>query len=265
MDIHETAVVEKGAQVAKDVKIGAYSYVGENVRIGEGTVIMPNVIIKGNTEIGENNTIFSFAVIGEVPQDLKFKGEDSRVEIGDNNSIREHCTIHLGTSGGGMVTKVGNGNLLMVNTHIAHDCILGDNNIIANNATFAGHVIIGDNVHVGGLSATHQFVRFGNGSMLGGMSALGEDLIPWGMAYSESGRRSNLQGLNLVGLKRAGYSKKDISDALKFYKEVFESDGSIVERAKEFGKKYEDNKIVSEIANFMGENTDRQFCGIRQK
>jgi UDP-N-acetylglucosamine acyltransferase len=264
-NIHPTALIDSFVKIGKNVSIGAYCVIEGNVVIGDDNVIKASVIIKGHTTIGKKNTIYSFAVIGEDNQDLKFKGEDSEVVIGNNNSIREHCTIHRGTEGGGMVTKIGDGNLLMVNTHVAHDCKIGNGNIIANNATFAGHITIGNNTHVGGLSAIHQFVRMGDGSMLGGVSGLGEDLIPWGMAFGEKGRRASLQGLNLVGLKRAGFDKDVISSALAYYKEVFESQeaGSIIDKSAKIKAKYKDNPIVKEIADFLGTDTDRRFCSVR--
>jgi UDP-N-acetylglucosamine acyltransferase len=267
IDVHPTAIVEKGAKIGNNVKIGAYSIIGADVKVGDDTSINSHVVIVGITHIGKGNKIYSFTTIGEINQDLKYHGENSKVVIGDNNSIREHCTIHRGTEGGGMVTKIGNNNLLMVNTHVAHDCKIGNNNIIANNATFAGHIIIGDNVHIGGICAIHQFVKIGNGSMLGGFSALGEDLIPWGMAFASGGRRSSMQGLNLIGLKRAGYDKTDIQNALKYYTDVFENcdeNTSILSRAKEHKAKYKGNPIVKEIADFLKNDTDRSFCSYRK-
>ncbi|MDR2527216.1 MAG: acyl-ACP--UDP-N-acetylglucosamine O-acyltransferase [Rickettsiales bacterium] len=263
--IHPTAIVEDGSVIGDNVSVGAYSIIEKGVKIGDNTVIHPHVIIRGNTTIGKDNKFFSFSVIGEVPQDLKYKNEESKLVIGDFNSIREHCTIHLGTEGGGMITEIGNNNLLMVNTHVAHDCRIGNNNVIANNATFAGHVVIEDNVHIGGLSAAHQFVRIGCGSMLGGISGLGEDLIPYGMAFAEKGRRSSMQGLNLVGLKRAGYDKDIMQDALNYYKEVFHSSkpGSLVDKGQKYRSKYKDNSVVQEIADFLGTDTNRRFCSVR--
>ena len=264
-EIHPTAIIEDGAIIGNNVKIGAYSIIASNVKIGDNCVIKPHVVIEGWTTIGKNNKIFPFATIGEEPQDLKYHGEKSEIIIGDNNSIREHCTIHPGSEGDKLVTKIGSNNLLMVNTHIAHDCVIGNNCIFANNATIAGHVVIDDNAVIGGLSAVHQKVKIGKGAMLGGVSGLGEDLIPYGMAYAENGRRSSLQGLNLVGLKRAGFDKKDIHEVLNFYKKVFESDDnkSIFERSEEYRTEYKDNKLVNEIADFLFSDTQRRFCTAR--
>ena len=167
--IHPTAIVSKQAQLGKDVEVGAYSVIGDVVKIGDGTIIKSHVVIDGETTIGKKNVIFPFASIGLEPQDLKFKGEKSKVVIGDNNKIREHVTIHLGTQDGAMVTKIGSNCLLMVGVHVAHDCIVGDHVILANNATLAGHVEVNDHVVIGGLSAVHQFARIGKGAMIGGM------------------------------------------------------------------------------------------------
>lgn len=266
-NIHPTSIIEDGAIIGNNVIIGAYSVIGKNVKISDNCEIKPHVVIDGYTTIGKGNKIYPFAVIGEIPQDLKYHGEKSEIIIGDNNSIREHCTIHPGTEGDNLITKIGNNNLLMVNTHIAHDCVVGNNCVFANNATLAGHVVIGNNVVIGGLSAVHQKVKIGNGAMLGGLSGLAEDLIPYGMAYAETGRRSRLQGLNLVGLKRSGIEKSEIFALKHFYKEVFESNeaGSIIERSKEIRKKYTNNKLVNEVADFLESDTTRQFCTAENK
>lgn len=261
-NIHKTAIIEEGAEIGKDVEIGAFCVIGKNVKIGDKCILKPHVVIEGWTTIGQNNKIYSFATIGQQPQDLKFGGEKSEIVIGDNNSIREHCTIHPGTKGDNLITKIGNNNLLMVNTHVAHDCIIGNNCVIANNATLAGHVHVGDGAVLGGISAVHQKVRIGKGSMLGGMSGLGEDLIPYGIAYAKSGRASVLQGINLVGLKRANVDKKKILELAHFYKEVFESEdlGSLLERANKVKEKYANNSLVLEIIEFMNDDSSRRFC-----
>ncbi|HSQ97503.1 MAG TPA: acyl-ACP--UDP-N-acetylglucosamine O-acyltransferase [Rickettsiales bacterium] len=260
--IHKTALIEEGAVIGANVEIGAFCVIGKNVKIGDGCVLKPHVVVEGWTTIGKNNKIYSFATIGQQPQDLKFEGEKSEVVIGDNNSIREHCTIHPGTKGDNLITKIGSNNLLMVNTHVAHDCMIGDNCVFANNATLGGHVHVGNNVVLGGLCAIHQKVRIGNGAMLGGLSGLGEDLIPYGIAYAKGGRSGTLQGINLVGLKRANIDKKKILELSHFYKEVFEGNelGSILERANESEKKYKDNFLVKEVVEFMNSDTSRRFC-----
>lgn len=260
--IHNTALIEEGAIIGNNVEIGAFCVIGKNVKIGDGCVLKPHVVIEGWTTIGRNNKIYSFATIGQQPQDLKFEGEKSEVVIGDNNSIREHCTIHPGTKGDNLITKIGNNNLLMVNTHIAHDCVIGNDCVFANNATLGGHVHVGNHVVLGGLSAIHQKVRVGSGAMLGGLSGLGEDLIPYGIAYAKGGRAGTLQGINLVGLKRANVDKTKILELSHFYKEVFESNetGSILERANKLKEKYIDNSLILEVIEFMNSDTSRRFC-----
>ena len=259
--VHPTSIIEDGAKIGKNVRIGPYCIIEKEVEIGDDCNLLSHVIIKGKTKIGKSNKIFSFATLGEIPQDLKYKGEKSKLLIGDNNTIREHCTIHLGTKDGNMITKIGNNNLFMVNVHIAHDCDIGNNCIFSNNATLAGHIIVEDNVVLGGVSAVHQFVRIGQGAMLGGLSGLGEDLIPYGMAYADIGRRAKLQGLNLVGLKRSNFDKKIILDAIHFYNDIFGNDNklSIVESIKTVKKKY-NNIIVNKIISFIEKDTKRQLC-----
>jgi UDP-N-acetylglucosamine acyltransferase len=262
--IHEMALIEDGAVIGNNVEIGAFCVIGKNVKIGDDCILKPHVVIEGWTTIGKNNKIYSFVAIGQQPQDLKFSGEQSEIVIGDGNSIREHCTIHPGTKGDNLITKIGNNNLLMVNSHIAHDCVIGDNCVIANNATIAGHVHIGNNANLGGLSAVHQKVRIGNGTMLGGLSGLGEDLIPYGIAYAKSGRASTLQGINLVGLRRAGIDKAKIVELTHFYKDVFQSKefGSVFERLDKAKEKYIGNFLIDEIIEFMSNDTSRRFCTV---
>ena len=260
MNIHPTSIIDKEVKIGKNVKIGPYCIIKNGVTIDDNTELISNVVIKGRTKIGKNNKIYSFSVIGEIPQDLKYEGEDSQLIIGDNNSIREHCTIHIGTKGDNMITKIGSNNLFMINTHIAHDCLIGDNCVFANNTTLAGHIHIDDNVIIGGTSAIHQHIRIGKGSMLGGMSGLGEDLIPYGMAYSLNGRKASLQGLNLIGLKRLGFDKKIIMEALKFYKDIFQSKKPIMKQLETVKNNYKNNEIINDIIFFLEQNTNRQIC-----
>jgi UDP-N-acetylglucosamine acyltransferase len=256
--IHPTAIIESGAQIGNNVSIGAYCVIGKDVTIGDNTIVKSHVVIEGITQIGSNNTIFQFASIGAVPQDLKFSGEPSKTIIGDNNSIREFVTINAGTKGGIMETKIGNKCLIMAYCHIAHDCVVGDNVVLANNATLAGHVIVGDNVVIGGLSAIHQFVRIGTGAMIGGMSGIENDVIPYGTVMGE---RANLAGLNLVGLKRQNLEKSEINALRAFYKKLFNKDG------QNFGAKvdvlmeeYKDSILVKNVVNFLKSETSRSFC-----
>ena len=257
--IHKTAIVSDKAQIAKNVEIGPFCVIGDNVKIEEGTILKSHVVIDGNTTIGKNNIIFPFATVGLVPQDLKFAGEQSQLIIGDNNTIREHVTIHLGTKDGGMITKIGNNCLLMVGVHIAHDCIIGNNVILANNATLAGHVQVGNNVVIGGLSAVHQFVRIGGGAMIGGMSGVENDVIPFGLVMGE---RAHLAGVNLVGMKRQNISRDEIHALRNFYKQVFENDGDInfINRATEISQDFSQNSTIKEVINFINSETSRSFC-----
>jgi len=226
-DIHPTAIIEDGAQLAADVSIGAYSIIRTGVSIGAGTKVGPHVVIEGNTNIGCANEIFQFASIGAIPQDLKFHGEQSSLSIGDRNKIREFTTIHLGTEDGGGKTLIGNDNLFMAYTHIAHDCIVGNHVILANAATLAGHVEVDDFAIIGGLSAVHQFTRIGTHVMASGGSMIAQDVVPYVIVQ---GDRAKTVGLNLVGLKRRGFAKEELSALKKAYKLLFRS-GKMQEEA----------------------------------
>jgi UDP-N-acetylglucosamine acyltransferase len=256
--IHPTAIVSDKAQLGNNVEIGAYSIIGDFVKIGEGTVVKSHVVIDGDTTIGKNNVIYPFSTIGLAPQDLKFKGEKSKVVIGDNNQIREHVTIHLGTQDGSMVTTIGNGCLLMVAVHIAHDCVVGDGVILANNATLAGHVVVEDHVVIGGLSAVHQFVRIGKSAMIGGMSGVESDVIPYGTVMGE---RAFLAGLNLVGMRRRGIDREDIHALRNFFKKLFSNNQTnFAARVSELAQEF-NNKTVQEVAAFVAsDESSRAFC-----
>ncbi|MBN2645636.1 MAG: acyl-ACP--UDP-N-acetylglucosamine O-acyltransferase [Desulfuromonadaceae bacterium] len=218
--IHPTAIVEPGAQLAAGVEIGAFSIIRQHVSIGEGTVVGPHVVIEGRTTIGRDNQIFQFASIGAIPQDLKFHGEETTLTIGDRNKIREFTTLHLGTEDGGGKTVVGSDNLLMAYTHVAHDCVVGNHVILANNATLAGHVLVEDYAILGGMSAVHQFTRIGAHVMASGGSMIAQDIPPYVIAQ---GDRAKPVGLNLIGLKRRGFSTETLSALKKAYKLVFRS------------------------------------------
>jgi UDP-N-acetylglucosamine acyltransferase len=260
--IHHTAIVSNNAKLGDNVNIGAYCVVGDDVEIGDETILKSHIVIDGITKIGKNNIIFPFTTIGQAPQDLKFRGEKSRVEIGDNNTIRENVTIHLGTQGGAMVTKVGSECLLMVGVHIAHDCVVGNNSILANNATLAGHVEIGENVVIGGLSAIHQFVRIGKYAMIGGMSGVENDVIPYGTV---SGERASLVGLNLVGMRRANLARNEIHALRNFFKKIFTtSDIDFIGRSKLAAVDFSEN-TVQEVISFITSKSERSFCHIKNK
>lgn len=255
--IHPSAIVSPKAQLGENVEIGAFSIIGDKVKIGSGTIMRSHVVIDGDTTIGSGNTIFPFATIGLEPQDLKFRGENSRVVIGDNNRIREHVTIHLGTQDGAMETRIGSNCLLMVGVHIAHDCVVGDHTILANNATLAGHVVLGNHVVIGGLSALHQFVRVGDGAMIGGMSGVESDVIPYGLVMGE---RASLAGLNLVGMKRRELAREDIHAMRNFFKKAFESsEGNFTARVEQAAKAFP-SQTTQDVVNFVKAESSRSFC-----
>ena len=218
--IHSTAIISPGAQLDPTVEVGPYAVIGEHVRIGAGTVIGPHTVIEGWTEIGKNNRIFQFASVGAVPQDLKFHGEKSSLRIGDGNTIREFATLHRGTEDGGGETVVGNQCLLMAYSHVAHDCIVGNQVILANGATLAGHVQVDDHAILGGLSAVHQFTRVGCHVMVSGGSMVAQDIPPYTIAQ---GDRAKTVGLNLLGLKRRGFSDEAVRGIKQAYKLIFRS------------------------------------------
>ncbi len=225
--IHPSAVIEDGATLGSNVQVGPFCHVGKDVVLHDNVILHSHAVVVGNSIVGEGTEIFSFAAVGHVPQDLKFTGEMTKLEIGANCKIREHATLHPGTEGGGGVTRVGDNCLLMVGAHVAHDCHVGNHVIMANNATLAGHVTVGDHTVIGGLSAVHQFVSIGQHAMIGGMSGVENDVIPYGTV---TGERAHLSGLNLVGLKRRGFDKTDINALRAAYKTLFADEGTLEER-----------------------------------
>jgi UDP-N-acetylglucosamine acyltransferase len=226
--IHPSAVIEDGAILGNNVSVGPFAYIGPNVKIGDNTTVAAHAVIEGHTTIGKGNRIFSHSAVGTIPQDLKFAGEHVELIIGDNNTIREFTLLNPGTKGGGSVTKIGNGNLLMGYVHLGHDVILGDNCILANGATLAGHVELGNHVVIGGLTPVHQFVHIGDYAMIGGASALSQDIPPFCLA---EGNRANLRGLNLTGLRRA-MEREDINALKAAYRELFEEGNPLQEVAQ---------------------------------
>ncbi len=218
--IHATAIVHPGAKIADGVEIGPYAVIGEHVSLGEGTTVGPHAVIEGWTEIGRDNRIFQFASVGAAPQDLKFHGEKSFLRIGDRNMVREFVTLHRGTESGGGVTVIGSDNLFMAYSHVAHDCVVGNRVILANGATLAGHVQVDDFAILGGLSAVHQFTRVGAHVMVSGGSMVAQDIPPYTIAQ---GDRAKTVGLNLVGLKRRGFSEEAMRSIKQAYKIIFRS------------------------------------------
>ena len=254
--IHNTAIIDSKAKIHKNVKVGPFSVIGANVEIEENTEIQSHVSILGNTKIGKNNQIYPFASIGNDPQDLKFQGEETKLEIGNDNKIREYVTINPGTNGGGGITKVGNNCLFMVSAHIAHDCYVGDNVILANSVPLGGHAYIEDNVIIGGNSAVQQFTRVGRSAMIGGMCGVVRDIIPYAMVH---GNRSKLQGLNLIGLRRKNIPNIDIMILNDAYKEIFKNE-NLTDNLNNLDKDLRKHKLVSEVLNFIEKDKKRPIC-----
>jgi UDP-N-acetylglucosamine acyltransferase len=254
--IHKTALVDSNAKISKDVSIGPYSIIGPNVEIGEGTVIQSHVNITGNTVIGAFNEIYPFASIGNDPQDLKFEGEITQLEIGNNNKIREYVTINRGTKGGGGKTKIGDNCLFMVSSHVAHDCEVGNNVILANNVPLGGHAHIDEHVIIGGNSAVQQFTRIGKFAMIGGMCGVSRDVIPYGIVH---GNRSKLQGLNLIGLRRQNIPNKNILILSKAYKQIFKNE-NLTSNLNNLPRELKKNELVMEVVNFLEQDKKRPIC-----
>lgn len=254
--IHKTALVDSRAELDLDVEVGPYSIIGPKVKVGKGTRIKSHVVVEGNTTIGRDNVIFQFATVGSDPQDLKYKGEDSRLLIGDRNTIREFGSLNPGTTGGGMVTRVGSGNLFMMHCHIAHDCILGDHNIVANGATLGGHVVIEDYVIVGGLVGVHQFVKIGTGAILGAGSMVSKDVPPY---CNVTGDRARLRSLNLEGLKRRGFAKSRIDALKKAYRILFDSGLKAKDAVKKMRQQVGESPEAEHLAKFI-EQSQRGIC-----
>ncbi len=257
-DIHPTAVIEPGATLGAGCRIGPYSVIGPRVTLGERVTLMSHVVLSGITRIGDDTEIYPFASIGSAPQDLKYAGEPTELVIGARNRIREHATMNPGTVGGGGVTRVGDDNLFMMSTHVAHDCQVGNRVIMANNATIAGHVVVEDGVILGGLAAVHQFVRLGRGAMIGGLAGVVADVIPFG---SVVGERAHLAGLNLVGLKRAGVAREAIHGLRAAFAEIFAEagEGNLTERVEAASGRHPGNPLVAELARFIAAESSRSF------
>lgn len=256
-NIHSTAIIEDGARIDPDVKIGPFCSVGKNVHLGESVELVSHVAVAGYTSIGSGTKIFPFASIGHQPQDLKYKGEASRLAIGSDCLIREGVTINPGTEGGGMVTSIGDKCAFLANSHVGHDCQVGNNVIFSNNVMLAGHCIIGDYVIVGGGAAIIQFARVGHHAFVGGMSGLEHDLIPYGMAL---GNRAYLSGLNIIGLQRRGFTRTEIHDLRRAYRLMFAAEGTLLERLEDVAEEFRDHPTVLEIVDFIREPSKRSLC-----
>ena len=255
--IHKTAIIDKNAIIGDNVSIGAYTVIEGNVKIADNNEIKSSVYISGNTDIGIGNKFYSFCSIGSVPQDLKFNNEKTYLEIGSNNTFREHSTVNLGTIGGGGITKIGSNSLFMIGAHIAHDCIVGDNIVMANQATLGGHVIVENKAIIGGLSGVHQFCRIGSLSMIGGLSAVENDVVPFGLV---TGNRAKLLGLNIVGLRRANYSNHKIIELKDIFNKIFNSNE--IKNESNLHKNI-DNKLVKKLIDFIIVDSSRGLCSFK--
>jgi len=254
--IDKNTSIHPDAKISPSAKIGAYTVIGPKVEIGENVEIFSHVNISGDTKIESGTKIFPFASIGTSPQDLKFKGEHTKLEIGKNNIIREYVTINPGTDGGGGITKIGNNCLFMISSHIAHDCQIGNNVIIANNVPLGGHVTIEDYVVIGGNSAVQQFTRIGRLAMIGGMTGVLKDVIPFGLSI---GNRNYLQGLNLIGLRRANYSNKDILGLSEAYKTIFATK-NLTDNLSKLNGAFKENPLVKDVIDFITKDKKRSIC-----
>ena len=255
-EIHPTAIIEPGAEIDDGASVGPFCIVRDGVRIRKGTQLMSNVIVEGNTEIGENCTIYPFTSIGLAPQDLKYRGEKTGIRIGTNNTIREYVTVHRASVGGDGLTTIGDNNFLMAYVHIAHDCKIGHSVIMSNVATLAGHVAVEDHAYIGGLVAVHQFTRIGAYAMVGGFSGIGQDIPPYTMA---SGARAKLFGLNAIGLKRHGFTDSVINDLKKAYKILFREKRTLKDALKKIQEDLPYTDEMKHLVEFIQKNK-RGIC-----
>ncbi|MBL4812109.1 MAG: acyl-ACP--UDP-N-acetylglucosamine O-acyltransferase [Rhodobacteraceae bacterium] len=253
--IHPSAIIETGARVADGCVIGPFCHIGPQVVLEPRVVLKSHVVITGDTHIGADTTVFSFSVLGEIPQDLKFSGEQTRLRIGARNRIREHVTMNTGTEGGGGVTRIGDDGLFMAGSHVAHDAQIGNKVILANSAAVAGHCRLGDNVIIGGLSGVHQWVRIGAGAIIGAVCMVTHDVIPYGLVQ---GPRGALDGLNLVGLKRRGVARSDITALRSAFAALKDGEGSFAGRAKALSDS-QNSPYVQEMVDFILGDSDRSF------
>ncbi len=255
--IHPTALIADGAELADGVQVGPFCVIGPKARLGAGTRLHSHVVIEGSTELGAGNEVYPFAVLGGPPQHTAYQGEDTRLVIGDNNVIREHATMNLGTVRGGGVTRIGSNGFFMIESHVGHDCVVGDHVILTKQATLGGHCELGDYVIVGGLAAIHQFTRIGRHAMVGGLAAVVKDVIPYGSVW---GNHAHLEGLNLVGLKRRGFSREAINTLRAAYRLLFADEGTFQERLEDTAETFAGSPEVSEILDFIRADGNRPLC-----
>ena len=254
--IHKTAIIDPKAKISTSVKIGPYAIIGPDVEIDDNSIIQSHVNINGHTIIGKHNNIYPFASIGSDPQDMKYKGEKTKLSIENNNTIREYVTINPGTIQGGGNTIVGSNNLIMIGAHIAHDCIIGNNIVIANSAAIAGHAQIDDYVVIGGNCGVQQFTRIGKMAMIGGMTGVSRDVIPYGLS---TGNRNYLNGINVVGLRRSNVPNKDIISLTEAYKDIFKTE-NLNENLSKLNGHFQENSLVNEVLEFINKDKKRPIC-----
>ena len=255
--IHHTALVDASAAIGANVKIGPYCTIGANVTLHDNVHLVSHVVVDGHTTVGADTIVHPFASIGRPPQHLKYRGEPSRLIIGNNNTIREHVTMHTGTSEGGMETRVGSHCFFMVGSHVAHDCVIEDHVILTNAVALGGHVHVGEYAILGGLSGVHQYVRIGKHAMIGGCSGVETDIIPYGSA---KGNRARLSGLNVIGLKRRGFSREDVRALRTAYGLLFSQGGTMAERLNEVADLFTSHEGVMDIINFIRADSSRALC-----
>jgi len=259
--IHPTAIIAEGAELADGVEVGAYSVIGARVKVGKNTRIASHVVLDGHTILGEENIIYQFASVGAAPQDLKYHGEDTILEIGNKNTIREFATLQPGTEGGHGFTKIGNNNLFMVYSHVGHDGIVGDYNVFANSCALAGHVTVGSHVVIGGLAAIHQFSRIGDFAMLGGGSMVGQDVPPFCITQ---GDRATLIGINHIGMERAGFSADEIKLIRRLFRDIFMGKGLMKQRIEAAENEYGQESLAMQFIEFL-KSSERGISPIRRK
>jgi UDP-N-acetylglucosamine acyltransferase len=257
--IHPMAAVDKAAKLGENVTIGPFCTVGPDVVLDDGVTLISHVAVAGRTTIGPRTRVFPFASLGHEPQDLKYKGEASTLAIGADCLIREGVTMNPGTEGGTMTTVVGDKCAFLANAHVAHDCRIGNGVIFSNNVMLAGHCTVGDYVIIGGGSAVHQFVRIGDHAFIGAVSGVGSDVIPYGMAATQQ-RAATLSGLNIIGLKRRGFSRDDIHELRRAYRLLFANEGTLKERVEDVASEFESHPLIHEILDFIREGGDRAIC-----
>ena len=253
--VHPSAVIEAGAVIGEGCVIGPFCVVGPEVVLAKGVLLKSHIVVTGDTHIGEDTVVFPFSVIGEIPQDLKFGGEKTRLRIGERNRIREHVTMNTGTAGGGGETRIGDDGLFMAGCHIAHDAIIGNRVIVVNSSAVAGHCHIEDDVIIGGLCGIHQWVRIGQGAIIGALSMVTNDVVPHGLVM---GPRGTLDGLNLVGLKRKGVPRADITALRAAFQALKDGEGTFHDRAARLAEESESDYVQQMVAFILGE-TDRNF------